>query len=80
MNYCPQTTRQTALEASLSALAKQMAYTGLIFGYIGNFERWGDDRELRIWDNEGNTLWKCEAIRLDRQAFDRAVNIILERT
>ena len=25
---------------------------GLTFGYIGNFERWGDDRKLFIWINE----------------------------
>jgi|TARA_B100000029_G_C17062690_1_gene773751 hypothetical protein len=43
---------------------------GLTFGYIGNFERWGDDRKLFIWINEddmraknGNqaSLWECEA-------------------
>ena len=25
---------------------------GLTFGYIGNFESWGDDRKLFIWINE----------------------------
>ena len=43
---------------------------GLTFGYIGNFERWGDDRLLMIWINEemmrernGNRrcLWRCPA-------------------
>ena len=43
---------------------------GLTFGYIGNFERWGDDRKLFIWINEddmraknGNqaSLWECVA-------------------
>ena len=43
---------------------------GLTFGYIGNFERWGDDRKLFIWINEdemreknGNqaALWECVA-------------------
>ena len=43
---------------------------GLTFGYIGNFESWGDDRKLFIWINEddmraknGNqaSLWECEA-------------------
>ena len=43
---------------------------GLTFGYIGNFERWGDDRLLMIWVNEdkmrernGNQrcLWRCPA-------------------
>ena len=43
---------------------------GLSFGYIGNFERWGDDRLLMIWINEemmrernGNRrcLWRCPA-------------------
>ena len=43
---------------------------GLTCGYIGNFERWGDDRKLFIWINEddmraknGNqaSLWECVA-------------------
>ena len=43
---------------------------GLNFGYIGNFERWGDDRLLMIWVDEdkmrernGNQrcLWRCPA-------------------
>jgi hypothetical protein len=43
---------------------------GLTFGYIGNFERWGDDRKLFIWIDEddmreknGNSanLWECVA-------------------
>ena len=47
---------------------------GLTFGYIGNFERWGDDRKLFIWINEdemreknGNhaNLWECVARDLD---------------
>ena len=47
---------------------------GLTFGYIGNFERWGDDRKLFIWIDEegmrlknGNqaSLWECEARDLD---------------
>ena len=25
---------------------------GLTFGYIGNFESWGDDRKLFIWIDE----------------------------
>ena len=47
---------------------------GLTFGYIGNFERWGDDRLLMIWVNEekmrmtdtGNQrcLWRCPAAEL----------------
>ena len=47
---------------------------GLTFGYIGNFERWGDDRKLFIWIDEddmrernGNhaNLWECVARDLD---------------
>ncbi len=43
---------------------------GLTFGYIGNFERWGDDRLLMIWVDEDNMrerngnqrcLWRCPA-------------------
>jgi len=40
----------------------------LEFGYIGNFESWGDDRRLMIWirnmsEDSGNfmKLWSCEA-------------------
>ena len=53
---------------------------GLTFGYIGNFERWGDDRKLFIWINEddmreknGNqaSLWECEARDLNvKDAYD----------
>ena len=47
---------------------------GLTFGYIGNFESWGDDRKLFIWIDEdemreknGNqaSLWECVARDLD---------------
>lgn len=41
---------------------------GLRFGYIGNIERWGDDRRLHIWveghrHDNGNppSLCRCEA-------------------
>ena len=54
---------------------------GLSFGYIGNFERWGDDRKLFIWIKEdkmraknGNqaSLWSCAATYLDAKETIRA--------
>lgn len=40
------------------------ACPGLRFGYIGNLERWGDDRSLRIWvetpnGGTGAELWQA---------------------
>jgi|TARA_R100001443_G_scaffold110143_1_gene121888 hypothetical protein len=45
---------------------------GLSFGYIGNYEKWGDNRKLIIWygkedkDEPRPTLWEHEAKDLDR--------------
>jgi hypothetical protein len=58
---------------------------GLTFGYIGNFERWGDDRLLIIWVNEdkmreknGNqrSLWRCAATDLDTKEAIRAFAVV----
>ena len=58
---------------------------GLNFGYIGNFERWGDDRKLFIWIEEdkmrvknGNqaSLWSCVATDLDGTSAQRALVVI----
>lgn len=57
---------------------------GLVLGYIGNFERWGDDRCLYIWvdgmRNEQNTntisLWSCPARSLDRESFRDAMRVL----
>jgi|TARA_R110000824_G_scaffold180896_4_gene361475 hypothetical protein len=58
---------------------------GLSFGYIGNFERWGDDRKLFIWIKEdkmraknGNqaSLWSCVATGLDTEAAIKALVVI----
>lgn len=39
---------------------------GLTAGYIGNLERWGDDRCYKIWS--GTTcLWSCEARECTRR-------------
>lgn len=53
---------------------------GLTFGYIGNFERWGDDRRLFIWvdylkETNGNTahIWNCPANDLTIRAFSNAL-------
>ncbi len=58
---------------------------GLTFGYIGNFESWGDDRLLMIWINEdemreknGNlkSLWECKATALDHEQASRAICVV----
>ena len=58
---------------------------GLSFGYIGNFERWGDDRKLFIWIKEdkmraknGNqaSLWSCVATELDTLNLHRAFSAV----
>ena len=58
----------TRLERNISDQCRKAK--GLTFGYIGNFERWGDDRLLMIWVKEdkmrernGNQrcLWRCPA-------------------
>ena len=58
---------------------------GLNFGYIGNFERWGDDRKLFIWIEEdkmraknGNQafLWSCVATYLDANETIRAFSAV----
>ena len=60
--------REVTLERRICDRCKDV--DGLTFGYIGNFESWGDDRKLFIWINEddmraknGNqaSLWECVA-------------------
>ena len=60
--------QEVTLERRICARCRDV--DGLTFGYIGNFERWGDDRKLFIWINEddmraknGNqaSLWECVA-------------------
>ncbi len=52
---------------------------GLTWGYIGNFERWGDDRMLFIWVDglyyeNGNTknIWSCGAKGFAGEDFRQA--------
>jgi len=55
---------------------------GLTFGYIGNFESWGDDRKLFIWvdgmDRGVNQLsiWECPATSLCFEAAREATAAI----
>ena len=64
--------REVTLERRICDRCKDV--DGLTFGYIGNFESWGDDRKLFIWINEddmraknGNqaVLWECVARELN---------------
>jgi len=55
----------------------------ITFGYIGNFERWGDDRLLFLrvknsyW-TEGNhkAIWSCPAKDLDRAEMSEALRAL----
>jgi len=65
-------------EKDLAALVDDVGT--LKFGYIGNFESWGDDRRLHIWitnmeEENGNhmTLWSCEARDFNDRAYYQAV-------
>lgn len=56
---------------------------GLTFGYIGNFERWGDDRLLYLWvkgvNHEGGNqahIWSAEAKSLTRSDYSQAAKAI----
>ena len=51
----------------------------ITFGYIGNFERWGDDRRLFLWisnmrGENGNlkSIWSCNSVELNRQELANA--------
>lgn len=50
---------------------------GLTFGYIGNFESWGDDRLLIIWIQDpygyDKKLWECKATSLTPAATSSAL-------
>ena len=71
MKVDPKQKEEVRLECNISEQCEKEK--GLTFGYIGNFERWGDDRLLMIWVNEdkmresnGNQrcLWRCPAAEL----------------
>lgn len=73
--------RKTASDRIKSEEVAALVYgvQGLTYGYIGNFERWGDDRLLHIWvtdrrEANGNlkSLWCCEANSLTRLEFSKA--------
>ncbi len=76
-----QTSEQSAFEKNISDAAKE---TPLItFGYIGNFERWGDDRKLflwisNLWWENGNRkdIWSCNAVDLDRREQAKALRAL----
>lgn len=79
----PSTPEQKAIyacEAEIRDLAK--ATPGVTFGYIGNFERWGDDRSLYLWidarDQAGQqvALWNCNAARLRKRDVAGARHVL----
>jgi hypothetical protein len=48
---CEPATSYEALEALVAQAKDAHPDLGLSFGYIGNLERWGDDRDWRIFTN-----------------------------
>ena len=63
------------MEKTIKKMAK--LGKGLTFGYIGNFESWGDDRQLRIWDDKKECIWKAPAKGLSNADYRRAVDAIV---
>ena len=75
--------KEISLERRIGDMTREVE--GLTFGYIGNFESWGDDRLLMIWINEdemreknGNlkSLWECKATALDYEQASRAICVV----
>ena len=71
--------KEVSLERKIRNICKDV--DGLTFGYIGNFERWGDDRKLFIWIDEDNmrekngnraNLWEGVACDLNLEYTCRA--------
>ena len=77
--YTGQTDLQSAFEKALDTFVSKFAYAGLKMFYIGNFERWGDDRLLMIEDKEGNTFWRCAATQIDAETFKRGIDGVVKR-
>ena len=72
-----QTPEQAQFEDRLRLIVSSVPE--LSFGYIGNDERWGDDRLLHIWvrdlrEKNGNlvSLWCREAVRLTQEDVSKA--------
>ncbi len=73
--------KRECTECELAEIVRETP--GLKWGYIGNFERWGDDRCLHIWvegleESNGNTksLWSGEARTFDRDHYFNALGKI----
>lgn len=76
--YTGQTDLQQAFEKALNTFVDKFEYAGLKMFYIGNFERWGDDRLLMIEDKEG-TFWRCAATQIDAETFKRGIDGVVKR-
>lgn len=74
----PETPKLDRVRTRLNELVAKTS--GLNYGYIGNFEKWGDDRMLIIWIDDlrenGRTpeLWSCEARSATVEDFWRAIS------
>jgi len=71
----PEQKERTRLERFISKTVSEVL--GLTFGYIGNFESWGDDRLLIIWIQDpygaNKKLWECKAKSLTSAATSSAL-------
>lgn len=58
----------------LLAIIAEMYPDHITYGYIGNFERWGDDRMLHFWlkSSPKDYIWCAEAKTLSREDVARA--------
>jgi len=65
--------RRNEIERSISQAAHKAE--GFTFGYIGNFESWGDDRKLMIW-KDNVRVWEAEAKGINEKDLDRAMKIL----
>lgn len=68
------------LWARLKEFVKQT--DGLTLGYIGNIERWGDDRQWHVWvdslraDGRTTSIWSCEAKTLQIEDLQEAYQAV----
>lgn len=76
-----QSPNQGELEKKIRAEAENTPH--ITFGYIGNFERWGDDRKLFLWISNlsydrGNLkdIWSCTAVDLDKAEYSSATRAL----
>lgn len=76
LNFFVAMRNQTEQQRDWEKQIGEKTRNGYTFGYIGNFERWGDDRLLILWDGLKNSVWKCAAVDMTENDFNRAMKIL----